>query len=52
VRTAKEIQEMLDNGLPEGAVRATRWPAMTYEEGVDATVMWVLGHTDENPLAD
>jgi hypothetical protein len=30
----------------------TRWPAMSYEEGVAATLQWLLGVTDEVPIEE
>jgi len=50
-RTDDELEAELNDGLPNG-VEATRWPAMTYEEGVDATLRWALGWTDEKPITD
>jgi hypothetical protein len=43
---------MLADALPEGADGPSRWPGMTYEQGVEATVLWVTGDSDENPMAD
>ena len=51
-RTEREIEDMLNNGLPDGAEGRSKWPGMTYEQGVDAAVRWVLGWTDENPLSE
>jgi len=28
----------------------SRWPALSYEEGVQAALAWVLGDTDELPI--
>lgn len=52
MKIAQEIEEMLNNGLPDGAEGPTKWPAMTYEQGVDAAVRWVLEWTADNPLGD
>lgn len=52
MRTAKEIEDCLNDGLPEGAEGPTRWPGMSYEQGVDATLRWALGWTDEDPMAE
>jgi hypothetical protein len=52
LRTAKEVEDMLNDALPEGAEGPSKWLGMTYEQGVDATVRWVLGWTDEKPMED
>lgn len=36
----------------EGSARGSKWPAQSYEEGVVATLRWVLGCTDERPMED
>jgi hypothetical protein len=51
-RTEKEVEDMLNDGMPDGAEGESRWPGMTYEQGVDATARWVLGWTDDNPMTD
>ena len=51
MRSEQEIENMLNSGLPDG-VQGTKVPGMSYEEGVDATVRWVLKWTDDNPLDD
>lgn len=52
MRTPEEIREMYYSALPEGGAVQSRWPGMSYEQGVEATVLWVLGDSDENPMAD
>lgn len=51
--STKEIQSARD----EAAYRVyeegrSRYPAMSYEEGVEAALAWVIGDTDENPMED
>lgn len=42
------------NRIPSDAAAggASRWPAMTYEQGVDVALRWALGETDEDPMDD
>lgn len=40
------------NRAIEGVACGSKWPALSYEEGVMATLQWVLGHTDEKPMED
>lgn len=45
------MQDQLKQAV-EGAAAGSRWPALSYEEGVAATLRWVLGQTDEAPMED
>lgn len=48
--TTEQIEAELDRiPEPDGP---SRWPSMTYEQGVDAALRWVLGHIDERPMED
>ena len=46
MRDEDEIQDMADRAA-DAAYKATRYPGMTYEEGVRAALDWVLGGEDE-----
>lgn len=52
MRSEKEIEDMLNEGMPDGIPHPSKWPAMSYEEGVDITVRWVLGWTGESPMQE
>lgn len=52
MRSEKEIEDMLNNGMPDGVPGTSKFPGLNYEEGVDATVRWVLSWTDESPMED
>lgn len=52
MRTEDEINALLDDNLPDGSEGESNWPGMTYEQGVEATAHWVLGHNNDNPLQD
>ncbi len=50
-RTDEEIDEVRGwavGGMDEG----TRYPGMSYEEGIEAALAWVFGDTDDRPDAD
>lgn len=49
--TKDEIEGVIadaDAAMDEG----TRWPGMTYEQGVAEALRWVIGQNDKNPLTD
>lgn len=53
VRSEREITKALDSLDPEAAAGGqTQWPAMSYEQGVDAALRWAAGLTDDHPVDD
>jgi hypothetical protein len=46
-----DIDEVM-NKAAEGMDNGTRWPGMTYEQGVHQAINWVTGQSDENPMED
>lgn len=50
-RSDDEINDQL-NLAAEGLDSGSRWPGMSYEQGVDSALHWVLGHTDDAPMAE
>lgn len=51
-RETKEVEEVRDTALLSTSEGTTRYPGMTYEEGVEAALSWVLDDRDTNPLED
>ncbi len=49
-RTDKEIQEQIDDAMDTRG--NSKYPAMSYEDGVEAALNWVLGNADEPPMED
>lgn len=50
-RTVEEIDGVLNKAV-EAMDEGTKWPGMSYEEGVRAGIDWILGNIDDNPMAD
>lgn len=38
--------------LREAQGGVPKWPGMTYEQGVEAALLWVLGDSDDPPIED
>lgn len=50
-RSQEEIDEQM-NKASEGIDQGSRWPGMSYEQGVDAALRWVTGDDDSAPMDD
>jgi hypothetical protein len=50
-RTDDEINGQLDLAL-DGIDNGSKWPGMSYEQGVEAALLWVTGQDDEKPMED
>ena len=46
-----EIDDVLNKCVESEESGVSRWPGMTYEQGVKAAIEWMQGFGD-NPLAD
>lgn len=51
-RTLEEVEAEYDKATGAVADGANPWPGMTYVQGVQDTLAWVLGDTADAPLAD
>lgn len=49
-RTDQEVDDVLDKATKQGEAGCTRWPGMSYEQGVEAAIRWLIGHDEDNPL--
>ena len=50
-RTKEEINEQINRCYDEAGNDITnRWPGMSYEQGVVATLDWITGQTDDAPI--
>ena len=52
VRSASEIQQQVDEAGAQVVNGGSKVPSMSYEEGVDYALRWVLGDTDDKPMDD
>ena len=52
-RSREEIDAVRDEAAEVlDSKRVSRWPGMTYEEGVYQALRWVMGETENNPMED
>lgn len=51
-RTKDEIDDVLSDVLVQIGEGGSRFPGMTYEEGVQAALQWVIGDTEEHPYPE
>jgi len=51
-RTQDEVDELMNLVSDVIDDEGTRFSGMTYEQGVQATIDWLLGNTDVNPMAE
>jgi hypothetical protein len=52
VRTDEQIDEQINAACEQNEEGTTRWPGMTYEQGVDNALRWVTGQSDDVPMED
>lgn len=52
MRRQEEIFDQLDLAVESEIEGRSKWPSMTYEEGVSAALRWVIGETDDKPMED
>lgn len=50
--TQVQIDEVLNECTQQEEKGGSRWPGMTFEQGVQATLEWVSGDRDVSPLVD
>lgn len=53
-KTEKEIYEVIDRCLDQMDKDSSKYFGMTYEEGVEAALRWVIGENDDEgfPFGD
>jgi len=50
IRSEEEIQDVIARAAERS--QNTKWPGMTYEEGVEQALLWVIEEIDDNPMQD
>ncbi len=51
-RTADEVNDVMNEVLPAIDTGDSRFKGMSYEQGIEAALMWVLGNIDEEPYPE
>ena len=51
-RTDGEVDEVLNKAAEQEDKGGSQWPGMTYEQGVQAGIQWLIGNWDHNPMED
>jgi len=51
-RTSAEIEEVICKCIEQAEKGESIFFGMSYEDGVRATLDWILGECDENPMED
>jgi len=52
IELEETIEAELDKAVTQIHLGRSKFPGMSYEEGVRAALEWVLGHCDESPMED
>ena len=51
MRSQEEIDAQL-NKATDGIDEGSKWPGMSYEQGVQAALLWVTGGWNDKPMED
>ncbi len=51
-RTDGEINDVLDACVDQEIKGVSKWPGMTYEDGVSEAIHWIIGQTEDDPMQD
>ncbi len=51
-RNAEEVNEVLNEAMETEDSGVSRFPGMSYEQGMTAAVQWLLGDSDDHPYPE
>jgi hypothetical protein len=51
-RTDDEVDAQLNLAMESANSGRSRWPGMSYEQGVDAAIRWLIGDVEDPPMED
>ena len=51
-RTKQEIDDVLNQAAEQQDEGGSRFPGMTYEDGLANALRWVIGDDDDNPYPE
>ncbi len=52
MRDQNEIDEQMNRTIESIDEGGSRWPGMSYEQGVEAALRWVCEETDDVPMEE
>lgn len=52
MRTEDEVNDLLNQCVEAEDSGRSKFPGMTYEQGVRNAIDWLTGNSDDNPMAD
>ncbi|UVG34318.1 hypothetical protein SEA_GRASSBOY_61 [Microbacterium phage Grassboy] len=50
--TDQEVEDVINDAHDNIDQGTSRWPSMTYEQGVADALNWVIGERDEHPFEE
>ena len=50
--STEEAEEELNAAMQANIEGLNKWPGMTYTQGIEAALAWVLGERDEKPYTE
>ncbi len=51
-RSEAEIDEALNLAAESIEHGKSKWPGMTYEQGIEDALLWLFGETEDHPMKD
>lgn len=51
-RNDAEIDEALNDCAEQTDAGTSKWPGMSYEQGVEAALRWAVGESSDHPMAE
>ncbi len=51
-RTEQEIDDLLNECIESEETGGSKYPGMTYEQGIKAAIEWITGEINDNPMED
>jgi len=51
VRTDEEIDDLIIECMRKANDGRSKYPGMTYEQGIRAAIEWLVDHAEQHPLA-
>jgi len=52
MRSKDDIEEQIAQALDSKEENGSKFPGMSYEDGVESALMWVIEERDETPMED